>query len=304
MPELPEVETTVRGLNAKVRGLEIVDSWTNYNSPFHKENSNIKNPKFFSIFKKQIKEKKILRAERRAKNILIHIEGGRTILIHMKMTGHILYGSYLYNKKENAWQATENGPLQDPFNQFIRFVLVLSNKKHLVLSDMRKFAKVTLLDTSTLTEAIELKHLGPEPLSRDFTVKEFSQRILRKPLGNIKSVLMNQTVISGIGNIYSDEILWASGIHPESKPKNLSSSHIKKMFQNTQTILKQGIDFNGDSMSDYRTIDGTPGAFQHHHNAYRRTNKPCTKRGCKGVIQRKIIGERSAHFCSVHQKRY
>src|SRR3989344_4741272 len=146
MPELPEVQTTVSGLNRTVVGLKILDVWTNYNSPFHANKDNIKNPKFFREFKKKTIGQKILKAERRAKNILIHLSSNQTILIHMKMTGHLLYGQYKHDKKNDKWAPSVNGPLGDSFNSFIRLVFSLSNGKHLALSDMRRFAKATTID--------------------------------------------------------------------------------------------------------------------------------------------------------------
>ena len=148
MPELPEVQTTVNGLNSTVKGRRIVDVKTTYNSKFYRNKEDIKNPKFFEIFKNKVKGKKILKAERRAKNILIHLAGGETILVHMKMTGHFVYDR--------------------PDYPFTRLDFKLNNNKHLILSDMRKFAKITLVETDQLAESLHLKHLGPEPLSKNF----------------------------------------------------------------------------------------------------------------------------------------
>ncbi len=300
MPELPEVETTVRGIHTHLKGLTITDVWTDYGSLFHAKKENIKNPTFFKQYKKRIRNKKIIGSERRAKHVLIHLEGNITILIHMKMTGHLLYGNYTYKNK--MWRATQEGPLQDPFNQFIHLVFSLSNGKHLVLSDMRKFATVTLLDTNTLHNSKQLSALGPEPLSPHFSSKKFYEQLQKKKRGVIKSVLMDQRIVSGIGNIYSDEILWKSDIHPQTKVETLTEKNVELIWKYTREILRKGIDFKGDSMSDYRTLDGTPGSFHHHHNAYRKTGKPCNKKGCTGTIQRMVIGGRSAHFCNVHQK--
>jgi len=113
---------------------------------------------------------------------------------------------------------------------------------------------------------------------------------------------MNQEIISGIGNIYSDEILWLSNIHPERKIVKIKKSELKNIFWAMKKLLKKGIVFGGDSMSDYRNIYGLPGNFQLHHNAYRHTGENCNKEGCRGVIIRKVINNRSAHFCSQHQK--
>ena len=113
---------------------------------------------------------------------------------------------------------------------------------------------------------------------------------------------MDQTLISGIGNIYSDEILWYSAVHPEEKEKDIHLLKLKMMFQSMKKVLKKGIDFGGDSMSDYRNIKGERGKFQLHHEAYQRTDEKCRRVGCGGVIIKKKVGGRSAHFCDRHQK--
>ncbi|OHB10410.1 MAG: DNA-formamidopyrimidine glycosylase [Candidatus Zambryskibacteria bacterium RIFCSPLOWO2_02_FULL_44_12b] len=276
MPELPEVQTTVNGLNRTVRGRKIVNIETTYNSPFYKGKEDIKNPEFFKKFKRKIIGQKILKAERRAKNILIHLSGGETILVHMKMTGH-----FVYNR---------------PDYPFTRLDFKLDNGKHLVLSDMRKFAKVTLLNPD------HLKDLGPEPLSKNFQFKVFNFQLQKRPKGKIKQVLMDQSLISGIGNIYSDEILWRAGVHPLSHPNKIPEKNLRTMFKATKETLKKGIGFGGDSMSDYRNVKGEKGKFQDHHRAYQKHKTRCLKKGCSGVLKKIRIGGRSAHFCPKHQK--
>lgn len=287
MPELPEVQTTVSGLNRVLHDLIINDVWTEYNSPYFYGSNTIKDPKYFIYFKKSIKGVKINDVSRRAKNILIHLSNGKTILIHMKMTGHIMYGNY--NKT-------------DPFNRHIRLIFYLSNGKTLDLCDSRKFAKVTLIDTETMYDTEHLKDIGPEPLSTDFTFIVFKNQLNRKSQGKIKLVLMNQSIIAGIGNIYADESLWRAGIHPESLVKNIPETKLRGLYKSIHTTLSRGIDFGGDSMSDYRNIHGERGRFQEQHRAYRKTGTTCLKPKCKGKIIRIVVGGRGTHFCNVHQK--
>ena len=308
MPELPEVQTTVNGLNKTVKGLTVTDVWTdlaraNVVRPDYRDS--IKYLPFFKAFQKTVQGAKVIGAERRAKNILINLDNGKTILIHMKMTGHMMYGAYAYDKKLNEWTPApdeKNDALRDPFNKFLHVVFTFENGKQLVLSDMRKFAKVTILSTAEANTTKHLDGLGPEPLEKGFDARAFVARLLRKPNGKIKQVLMDQSVISGVGNIYSDEALWLASIHPVSTVAKIPPAKIKELYAATKAVLEQGIDFGGDSTSDYRRIDGTRGKFSAEHNAYRLTGKPCKKRGCKGVIKRMIVGGRSAHFCPVHQK--
>ena len=299
MPELPEVQTTVNILNRRIKGQSILDVWTDYNSAFHKGKNNIKDRKYFSFFRKEILNKKILSVERRAKNILINVSGNHTVLVHLKMTGHLLYGKYKFNGKK--WFPPSDGPLSDPYNRFIHLVFSLSSRNILVLSDARKFAKVYVCDTDKIYKTDDLNKLGPEPLDKRFTYKIFKERLNKKPNGKIKTVLMDQTVISGIGNIYSDEVLWMSSVHPMQKVKDISEKSLKLIYKNVTKVLTESIRVGGDSMSDYRNPLGEKGGYQNIHKVYRRTGERCKLKNCKGIIRRIKVGGRSAHYCGVHQ---
>jgi formamidopyrimidine-DNA glycosylase len=300
MPELPEVQTTVDGINIVAKNRTIVDIWTDFKSEADMFSNTVKNPKYFQNFKKAIKGAKIVSAERRAKNVLIHLSNKETILIHMKMTGHIMYGKYVYDKKRNSW-TPEKGQiaLEDPYNRFIHLVFTLDNGKHLVLADTRKFAKVILLDNETRKG---LRLLGPEPMNDDFTLDVFSENINRWPNKYIKTALMDPKLVVGIGNIYSDEILHEAKILPERTVSSLSKTDLKSIYKNIKPLLLRGIDFGGDSMSDYRNIYGEKGRFQAKHKVYRRKGEQCVGRGCVGIIERTMVNGRSAHFCRVCQK--
>lgn len=284
MPELPEVQTTVNGLNKTVKGRRIIAVSTTYGSAYHAGKDNIKYAKFFKKFRTLVAGQKIMKSERRAKNILMHLSNGFTIITHLKMTGH-----YVYDK---------------PDYPFIRLTFKLDNSKTLSLSDMRKFAKVTIVRTKDLDKCLHLEHLGPEPLEKNFQFKIFNFQLLKRSRAKIKTALMDQSLIAGIGNIYSDEILWRAGVHPNSLVGKIPKQNLKLMFNAMKEVLKRGIDLGGDSMSDYRNIEGERGEFQDHHQAYRRKGKPCKKKGCGGIIERTVVGTRSAHFCPVHQKLY
>lgn len=299
MPELPEVTTTVTGLNEVLPNLKITDVWSDYFlRTASKRTDTIKNKKYFEKFRREVVGEKVKNSERRGKNILIHLTSGKTILIHMKMTGHLLYGKYTWDGK--TWKSKEK-LLSDSFNQFIHLIFSLSNGKHLAFSDMRKFAKVILFETEKRDSVIDLLYLGPEPLD-NLTLSQFKEQLHKKSKGKIKTVLMDQTIIAGIGNIYSDEILWESSVHPERKVQTLKDSEIENMWKAVKKILMYSIKMGGDSMSDYRNIYGEKGNFQKVHNVYRRTKEVCLKKDCGGTIKRKVIGGRSSHFCDTHQK--
>ena len=270
-------------------GLFIKNVWTDLATTDKRKYNTVADVDYFKIFKKEISGKKILSVERRAKNILINLSnnprhGGasKTILVHLKMTGYLFYG-------------------KDPKIKYAHVIFTLSNKHYLVFSDLRKFGKITLLNTKTAHDTKHLNNIGPEPLDPKFTFKKFTKCLSASGTRKIKTVLTDQSIIAGIGNIYSDEILWRAGVHPERKVSKLKESELKLIFKAIKETLTKGIDFGGDSMSDYKNIYGLPGKFQLHHEAYRRTGEKCRRPGCKGIIKRKMVNGRSAHFCSIHQ---
>lgn len=299
MPELPEVTTTVLGLKNILPGLSIKNVWTDYYiGTKHKQKDTLKNKNYFEKFKKEIIGLKFRDAERKGKYILMHLNKNKTILVHMKMTGHFLYGKYVF--KNNKWQSDEKN-LKDPFNGHLRFVISLSNDKNLAFSDMRKFGTIRLFETDLVNKSIHIRELGPDPLN-NLSFKELKSQLLKKPTLKIKTALMDQSLIAGVGNIYSDEILWESSIHPEKKVSSISDSQYKKILTSMIKILKKSISMGGDSMSDYRNIKGEKGGFQNSHKVYRKTKEICSKKDCGGIIQRIVVGGRSTHFCDKHQK--
>lgn len=306
MPELPEVHTTVTGLQKVLPTLTITDVWCDMWSTSFIARNTIKDITYFPYFKRHTLGQTVLNVSRRAKHILINLDSGVTIIIHMKMTGHLMYGRYKKNPHSNGreWQwlpVEKDTPLSDPYNRHIHVVFSFSNNKQLAFCDSRKFGTIVVEKTNTLhTE--RLQHLGPEPLEENFTKKDFKERLFLSPNRVIKTVLMDQTIIAGIGNIYSDEMLHRAHILPTRYVKSLDEKEIQALFTNMKQVLHQGINFGGDSTSDYRNIDGTRGTFHENHLVYLRTGKPCYTKGCTGIIKKKTIGGRSAHFCDVCQK--
>ncbi len=291
MPELPEVETTVRDLKKKVLGRTFIDAWSDFPKI-------VKKPASFEQFKKEIKEKKIQDVWRRGKNIIFNLSKGYFLLIHQKLTGHLLYGKW--EKKEKRWQAIISGPLtDDPMNRFLHLIFWLDNGYQLALSDLRKFAKVEFQKKEDLLNSKEFQELGPEPLEKDFTFEKFKQA-LRQAQGKIKQVLMDQNIIAGIGNIYSDEILFEAKIHPFKEVSKLKGGELKKIYQAIREILPKAIEVGGESISDFRRISGERGGFDSLRMVYRREGERC--RRCGTIIKRVKLGGRSAHFCPNCQK--
>ena len=189
--------------------------------------------------------------------------------------------------------------MEEKVNTYIHLMFFLDSGKMLALSDLRKFAKVELWKTEELKNSKEFKKLGPEPLAKNFTFKRFKEA-LKKKKGKIKQVLMNQEIIAGIGNIYSDEVLWLVKIHPFKNVSELNEEELKKIYNAIQRILKKAIELHGESFSDYRDPEGRKGRFDKMRKVYRREGEKCSR--CRTEIKRAKIGGRSAHFCPKCQK--
>ena len=311
MPELPEVETIARGLNRKLKGRKITGLWTDW-------------PKYFSArggfpsgggrsrgeaaFRRHLVGKSITGVSRRAKNIFIHLSDNHLLLIHQKMTGHLMVGKwkpFKNQKVEERWQNQKwipdppRGPLMDPMNRFIRLIFFLDNGTMLALSDLRRFAKVVCGPRTEILNAEDIKKLGPEPLQPDFTFKKFSA-LFKGKRGRLKQVLTDQNFISGVGNIYADEILWVARIHPLKKVENLKEKYLRTIFGAMKKILRKALRLRGTSIDDYRDAAGRRGGYDQVRYVYQREGEACPRCGAK--IKRLKIGGRSAHFCPRCQK--
>lgn len=304
MPELPEVQTIVDDLNKKVTNLKIIGVWLDW--PKHinlLENGKgvlklIKKP-VLKDFEKIIKGKKIIKAHRRAKNALIDLSDGYMMLVHQKMTGHLLVGKWnIINNKAVA--IGSKSIATDPYNRFVHVIFYLSDGNMLALSDVRKFAKIILGKKEDLENLPELKELGPEPLDKNFKFNDFKE-IISKKTGKIKQVLMDPKVISGIGNIYSDDILWLARINPFKPANKIPKDKLRDLFKAIRTILNKALKLRGSSISDFRDTSGEKGGYGNVMLAYQREGEKCF-RNDGGTIVRKKIGGRSTCYCPVCQK--
>ena len=284
MPELPEVQTVVTDLNRKIKGDTITDFWSDWPSA-------IKNATL-EKFKKEVIGRKILAARRIGKNIFIDLSGGKTLYIHLKMTGHLLVKDAKSKIKDKKY-------FEDRVNQYIHHIWYLKNKT-LEFSDLRKFAKIVLVDTDKILELPEIKQLGIDAMDKKLDLKKFEQILSKKIKSPIGLILMDQGLISGIGNIYRSEILFRAGILPGRKVGSLGKQEIKKIFESTKKILEKAIELRGTSDSDYRDTDGAPGGFQKVLKVYNRKGEKCQK--CGTIVSRDKMGQRSVFFCSNCQK--
>lgn len=288
MPELPEVQTTVNGLNSRVLKRTFIDVWSDWKKT-------VKKPKDFELFKKNLKGKKVLRVWRRAKNVIFDLSGGYSLLIHQKMTGHLMVDKW--SLKDGKQSPDKKGPLEEKINLYIHILFFLDNGLQIALSDLRKFAKVELWGTKELLE--DFKKLGPEPLDKSFSFARFKERLKNKK-GKVKVVIMDPAVIVGVGNIYSSEALWWSKIHPQKDISKLTESELKKLYEAIKKVLSLGVKLGGESFADYRKVDGTKGNFDDERRVYKREKEKCFR--CKTPIARLKFAGRSAFFCPTCQK--
>ncbi len=289
MPELPEVETTVLDLKRKVLQRTFLDIWTDTPKLIKKPN--------LAKFKREIKGRKIQDIKRKGKFIIFYLSGDKRLLIHQKLTGHLLVGQW--KKEKGEWVSVKKGPLEDPMNRFIHLIFFLDNGLMIAFSDLRKFGRIELLTARELENLKDLKQLGPDPLDKNFTFDKFKE-IIQNQKRKIKAVLMDQKIISGIGNIYSDEILFRARVHPFKPANTLKVKESERIYKSIKSVLKKAIKLGGESISDYRRPDGRKGGFDKERKVYRREGMPCYVCGTK--IERRKIGSRSTYFCPKCQK--
>jgi formamidopyrimidine-DNA glycosylase len=274
------VQTIINDLNEKIAGDTITGFWTDWPKT-------IKGLKL-EEFEKQIKNKKIKKAWRIGKNMFIDLSGNKTLYIHLKMTGHLLV------KTRNEKLETKNY-FSDKVNQYIHHVWQLGKSKTLEFSDLRKFGKIMLVDTDKIVELKEIKELGMDVLDSKFTLEKFQEMINKKSNTPIGILLMDQNILSGIGNIYRSEILFEAGVSPFCKTKDVSLDERNKIYKAIKKVLEKAIKLRGTSDSDYRDTAGAPGGFQKVLKVYNRESTGCKK--CREEIKRKKLGGRSVFFC-------
>lgn len=277
MPELPEVETVRRDLSESVTGAKITGLWTD-------------NPKMLrgaspADFEGEINGAKITSVRRRAKHLLINLSNGHTIVAHLKMTGQMLVASS-----------------SDEIERWTHAVVNLSGDRDLRFKDIRKFGYLELTDTVVIGENGEnMLNIGPEPLDRKFTKGVFDWLVKKRPHGKIKALLLDQSFIAGIGNIYADEILFFAGVRPTRRAETLTAAERDRIYNGIRKILAAAIEKRGSSINTYVDASGNKGGYVPLLKAYGREGLPCLKSGC-GVIKKTKVAGRSTHYCPKCQK--
>ncbi len=273
MPELPEVETIVRCLRPFLCDLR-VGSVLLLSPPV------VRDPGCLPL--KELVGRRVSGLRRRGKMILVDFSGGLTLIVHLKMTGQLIFC------------------VRDaPFDKHTHFILRFkSSPRELRYRDVRKFGFIRIVRTSDAERTRELCLLGPEPLNLDRKV--FFER-LRGRRGRLKNLLLNQRVFAGIGNIYADEILYEAKLHPRTDVSRLGRRRLERLRAAISRVLEEAIDFKGTTVRDFRDGLGLEGLFQNRLQVYGREGKPC--RRCAGRLRRILLSGRSTHYCPRCQHR-
>ena len=283
MPELPEVETVCRGMKLSmmdrtIKSVEIRRPDLRWPFPNNMED--------------RIAGKAISSITRRAKYILVGLDSHETIIIHLGMSGRILIdnktsGGFIQNKKV--------------FGKHDHVTVYLDNDVTVTFNDARRFGAMDLVSTKELNGHWLIKNIGPEPLGNSLNTT-YLHRVLKNKSVNIKTALLDQRLIAGLGNIYVCEILYRAKVSPKRKAKNLSKKSIDKLIRVLRIVLLEAIDAGGSSLKDHRQTSGEIGYFQHNFTVYGRMDQNCLDDDCHAVVKRITQGGRSTFYCSNCQR--
>ncbi len=271
MPELPEVETIRRDLEGRIVGRRFtavrIPPDTGKPVPVLKGIDE-------SIFREGVVGACIDAVERRGKYLILRLDTGSLLVVHLRMTGSLLH------------RASDAEP-----DRFLRIILVLDDATELRFTDVRKFGGLWLVDD--ISEAVSTG-LGPEPLSEGFTVPSLAEALAGRK-SPVKSVILDQSRVAGIGNIYADEACFEAGIDPRRLGGDVAEPKVTALHAAIRQVLLFGVESRGASFRDYQDADGKQGSMQMHVKVFRRTGKPCYT--CGSTIERVKVGGRSTHFC-------
>jgi formamidopyrimidine-DNA glycosylase len=288
MPELPEVETVRIGLSALLPKRRIKDVTHDWPKSF---------PNAPADVERFLLGARVRAVRRRAKVLVVDLDSDCSLVIHLKMTGQLVFRSPEANFGAGHPNDSLVGELPD---KSTRVIFTFTDGSKLFFNDQRKFGWVRLLPTVEVENLDFFKKVGPEPLSDDFTADDFAARLVRRQNSNIKAVLLDQTVVAGIGNIYADESLWAAKIHPETRVRDLSKPKIKKLYEELRRILRLSIEKGGSTDRNYVNHEGKRGSYLSFASVFRRQDQPCPR--CGTTIQKTRVAGRGTHICPKCQK--
>lgn len=288
MPELPEVETVRSGLVRLIVGKQVANVTHDWPKSFQGAPSDVR---------RFLHGAHVTDVRRRAKVLLIDLDTGYSLVIHLKMTGQMVY---VGEQRFGAGHPNDSLINQLP-DRSTRVIFTFHDQTTLYFNDQRKFGWVKLMPTIEIPNIDFFQKVGPEPLSPAFTWQVLWDRMQRRKNSNIKAVLLDQTILAGIGNIYADEGLWGARIHPETLVKDVSKSQIKRLHQELQFVLSLAIEKGGSSNHTYINAEGKKGSYMDFARVFRREKLPCPQCGTT-IIKTRVAG-RGTHTCPQCQRR-
>ncbi len=288
MPELPEVEVVKRSLEKKIK-----------NKVFKKVTIRDGNLRY-KICKKEISKiigLRINKVTRRSKFLIFHLNNYSLLLFHLGMTGKFFF----INTRQRKFKTSFYYNINEYDKKHDRIIFLLNKKQKLIYNDVRKFGFIKLININDFKNNLHIRKLGPEPLEKNYNFKYFKKFIFMKKR-NIKNIMMDQKFISGLGNIYVNEILFYSGIKPTRAASNLKNFEIHKIVKFTKKILIEAIKFGGSSIKDFSSENGKKGKFQQHFKVYSKKGEVCSNTDCKSLIKKIVISNRATFYCPQCQK--
>ena len=283
MPELPEVETVCAGLRGVLEGRVLTQ--------VEARRPDLRFPLPLDMATR-LTGQRVMRIDRRAKYILVRLESGDVLIMHLGMSGRI-----------NLWSPDDPEGMGDPppLHKHDHVVFIAGNGVRIVFHDPRRFGFMDLADAATLSTHPYFAQMGPEPLSEDFTGDVLSAA-LRGKKTPIKAALLDQRVVAGLGNIYVCEALFEAGISPKRLAASVAGKRAERLVPAIKEVLTRAIAAGGSTLRDYARVDGELGYFQYQWKVYDREGEPCSKDGCTGTVKRIVQSGRSTFYCPACQR--
>lgn len=289
MPELPEVETVRAGLARLLPGRRVRSVDSDWPKSFPNAQSDVD---------KFLVGAEVAEVRRRAKVLLIELSSKYSLVIHLKMTGQLVFASA--DERFGAGHPNDSliGQLPD---KSTRVTLTFTDDSRLFFNDQRKFGWMRLMPTAEVVNLDFFKKVGPEPLSDDFDWRQLRERLSRRKNTNIKAALLDQTVIAGVGNIYADEALWGARLHPSTLVRDIPAIKFHKLYDELVYVLRLSIEKGGSSDRNYVDAEGKKGSYISFARVFRREGQACPR--CGHVIEKTRVAGRGTHICPHCQRR-
>ena len=286
MPELPEVETVRRGLNNLIIGKVVATETHDTAKGFPNTPADVR--AFLS-------GATITAVRRRAKVLMIDLSTGYSLVIHLKMTGQLVYvGETRFGAGHPNDSLVNTLP-----DKSTRVTLMFTDGSALYFNDQRKFGWMRLMPTVEIPNIDFMQKVGPEPLSDEFTAEIFMQRMQRRKKTSIKAALLDQSVLAGVGNIYADESLWGAKIHPSRQVQSITDAEFTALYTDLREVMNLAIAKGGSSNHTYINAEGKKGSYMDFARAFRREGQPCPR--CGATIEKLRVAGRGTHICPVCQ---